>query len=68
MNEEERKLGPGDVVVVTSGTKHNFVNTGTVPLKIYTVYAPPNHIDGRVHKTKEDADKDTLDEDFGHSQ
>ena len=68
LNEEERKLGPGDVVVVTSGTKHNFVNTGTVPLKIYTVYAPPNHIDGRVHKTKEDADKDTLDEDFGHSQ
>lgn len=52
----------GDVVVVLAGTEHNFRNTGSEPLKIYTVYAPPNHIDGRIHKTKFEADVDTADE------
>ena len=56
---------PGDVVVVVPGTEHNFRNTGTEPLQIYTVYAPPNHIDGRVHATKADADADTADEAVG---
>ena len=58
-------IGPGDVVVVTPGTEHNFWNTGTEDMKIYTVYAPPNHIDGRVHATKADADADTEDEAVG---
>lgn len=58
-------IGPGDVVVVTPGTEHNFWNTGTEDMKIYTVYAPPNHIDGRVHATKADADADTEDEEVG---
>ncbi len=58
-------IGPGAVVVVTPGTKHNFRNTGNQDLKIYTVYAPPNHIDGRVHSTKADADADTADEAVG---
>lgn len=58
---------PGDVVVVVPGTEHNFVNTGTTDLKIYTVYAPPNHIDGRVHKTKADADADVADEAIGET-
>ena len=61
-------VGPGDAVVVTAGTKHNFRNTGTEDLKIYTVYAPPNHIDGRVHKTKAEADMDTADEAIGENQ
>jgi mannose-6-phosphate isomerase-like protein (cupin superfamily) len=56
----------GDVVVVTPGTRHNFINTGTEPLKIYTIYAPANHIDGRIHHTKADADADKADEEFGH--
>lgn len=60
-------IGPGDVVVVVPGTEHNFRNTGSEPLKIYTVYAPPNHIDGRVHKTKADADADTADEAVGET-
>ncbi len=55
----------GDVVVVTPGTKHDFVNTGTKPLKIYTIYAPANHIDGRIHQTKADAVLDIEDEKFG---
>ena len=59
-------VGPGDVVIVTPGTRHNIVNTGSEPLRIYTVYAPPNHIDGRVHATKADADTDVADEEFGH--
>ncbi len=57
----------GDVVVVVPGTEHNFMNTGAVDLKIYTVYAPPNHIDGRVHATKADADADILDEAIGET-
>jgi mannose-6-phosphate isomerase-like protein (cupin superfamily) len=59
-------VGAGDVVVVTPGTEHNFINTGTEPLKVYTLYAPPNHIDDRIHATKADADADTADEEFGH--
>ena len=60
-------IGPGDVVVVVPGTEHNFWNTGVEDLKIYTVYAPPNHIDGRVQKTKADADADTADEAVGET-
>jgi len=60
-------LVPGDVVVVVPGTEHNFRNTGTEPLKIYTVYTPPNHIDGRIHKTKAEADADTTDEAIGET-
>lgn len=66
LNGKESKISAGDVVVVTPGTKHNFINTGTENLKVYTVYAPPNHIDGRVHKTKSDADADDADEEFGN--
>jgi len=58
-------LGPGDVLVVTPGTTHNVRNTGLGALRIVTVYAPPNHIDGRVHRTKADADADMEDEEFG---
>lgn len=67
LDGETSRIGPGDVVVVTPGTRHNFKNTGTEPLKVATVYAPPNHIDGRVHATKADADADTEDEAFGHA-
>ncbi len=67
LNDKKFLIGPGDVVVVTAGTKHNFWNTGKQDLKIYTVYAPPNHIDGRVQHTKADADADTADEAIGES-
>lgn len=63
----ESAIAAGDVVVVTPGTRHNFINTGETPLKIYTVYAPANHLEGRVHKTKADADADQEDEDFGEA-
>ena len=61
-------IAPGDAVVVTPGTEHNFRNTGTMPLQIITTYAPPNHIDGRVHHTKADADADVDDEAFGEAR
>lgn len=67
LDDKKFPIGPGDVVVVVAGAKHNFRNTGTEPLKIYTVYTPPNHIDGRVHPTKADADADTADEAVGES-
>lgn len=50
------EIGPGTVVVVPAGTEHNFVNTGTDPLKLFTVYAPPEHAPGTVHPTKADAE------------
>ncbi|OGL95745.1 hypothetical protein A2348_03905 [Candidatus Uhrbacteria bacterium RIFOXYB12_FULL_58_10] len=63
----ETNVGPGDVVMVSPGVRHNFINLGTEPLIISTVYVPPNHIDGRIHKTKEDAVSDVEDEAFGES-
>ena len=54
---QKRKVAAGDLVVVPAGTKHNFLNTGPLPLVLYTVYGPPDHADGAVHKTKEQADK-----------
>ena len=67
LNGVESRIQAGDAVVVTPGTRHNIVNDGREPLKIYTIYAPPNHIDGRIHATKAIADADVADEDFGHA-
>jgi len=54
--KEERLVGAGDAVVVPAGTYHNVINTSSVkPLKLYTIYSPPNHPDGTVHKTKAEA-------------
>lgn len=48
----------GFAVVVPAGANHNIVNTGKVPLKLYTLYAPPNHRDGVVHHTRAEAEAD----------
>jgi mannose-6-phosphate isomerase-like protein (cupin superfamily) len=53
---QKRSVAQGDLVVVPAGRKHNFVNTGENPLILYTVYGPPEHADGAVHRTKEEAD------------
>ena len=50
------KVGPDDAVIVPQGAEHNVKATGTEPLKLYTIYGPPEHIDGTVHKTKAEAD------------
>ena len=46
----------GRMAFVPAGTRHNFRNTGNVPLRLYTVYAPPEHAPGTVHQTKAEAD------------
>ena len=54
---ESKPVRPGSVVVIPSGTRHNFIARGTTALKLYTVYTPPEHPDGTVHRTKEEADE-----------
>ena len=54
MNIEE-KLNPDFALIVPSGTWHNVINTGNIPLKLYSIYGPPNHPHGTVQKTKEEA-------------
>ena len=49
----------GFAVLVPAGTNHNIINTGKVPLKLYTLYAPPNHRDAVVHHTRDEAEADT---------
>lgn len=65
LNNDRMEVHQGDAVVILPGTEHNILNTGTEPLQVFTIYAPPNHLDGRVHATKADADRDTDDEAFG---
>ena len=55
INDEVFHVKDGDAIVVPAGAKHNVVNTGEGLLKLYTIYAPPEHPAGKVHKTKQDA-------------
>jgi len=48
----------GRLVHVPAGTRHNIVNEGSADLKLYTIYAPPQHAPGTIHRTKADADAD----------
>ena len=48
----------GFAVLVPAGTNHNIINTGSAPLKLYTIYSPPNHRDGVVHHTRAEAEAD----------
>ena len=49
-------VGPNDLVFVRAGVRHNFVNRGESPLRLITIYAPPEHPAGTVHQTKAEAD------------
>ena len=51
-------IKPGFAVLVPAGTRHNIINGPSGPMKLYTLYAPPNHRDGVVHATKADAEGD----------
>lgn len=56
LNGEEHAIKEGDAILVPAGTEHNFINTSAVnPMKLYTLYSPPNHPEGTIHKTKEEA-------------
>jgi mannose-6-phosphate isomerase-like protein (cupin superfamily) len=54
-----KKISAGFAVLVPAGTNHNIINTGNTSLKLYTLYAPPNHRDGVVHHTKAEAENDS---------
>ena len=54
--KSRRQVKAGSLVVVPAGTLHNFINKGDEPLKLFTVYAPPEEEPGVVHKTKAEAD------------
>lgn len=49
------KIKADDAIIVPAGARHNVINTGDTPLKLYTIYAPPEHRDGVVRATKADA-------------
>jgi len=51
----EYEVEDGTAIVVPAGTLHNVINTGNAPLKLYSIYSPPNHRDGVLHPTKNDA-------------
>lgn len=51
-----RRIGPGAAVLVPCGTWHNVINAGNSPLKLSSLYAPPQHPRGTVHRTKEEAE------------
>ena len=55
LDGKESPLVDGSAVVVPAGLRHNIVNTGGEPMKLYTVYSPPEHKDGTVHKMRQDA-------------
>jgi mannose-6-phosphate isomerase-like protein (cupin superfamily) len=57
LDGQEYKLEDGIAIVIPAGTEHNVINTSTKEaLKLYTVYTPPEHPDGTLHKTKAEAD------------
>jgi mannose-6-phosphate isomerase-like protein (cupin superfamily) len=59
LGSERRSIGPGSAIVVPAGTKHDVMSSGDKPLKLYTIYSPPQHRDGVVHHTRADAERDT---------
>jgi mannose-6-phosphate isomerase-like protein (cupin superfamily) len=58
LDGERTDVRGGFAVLVPAGTTHDIINTGRVPLQVYTLYAPPNHRDGTVHHTRADAAAD----------
>lgn len=58
LNGVRSPIQAGFAVVVPAGAEHNIINTGTLPMKLYTLYSPPNHRDGVVHATRADAQAD----------
>lgn len=58
LDGERHPLRDGVAVVIPAGTEHNVINTSsTEPLRLYTIYSPPNHPDGAVHRTKQEAEE-----------
>ena len=58
INGNKYIISDGSSVIVPAGAKHNFINDGKTDLKLYSLYSPPHHKDGTIHKTKADAEAD----------
>jgi|SRR5882672_553684 len=58
---QRHRIRDDDAVVVPAGARHNVINTADEPLKLYTLYGPPEHRDGIVHPTKDDASEEHFD-------
>lgn len=56
LDGERSPIGPNSLVAVPAGTLHNFINTGSEPLKLYTIYAPPEEEPGTLHRDKAEAE------------
>ena len=55
---KRHNLEDGVAVIIPAGTEHNVINTSdTISLRLYTIYTPPEHPDGTIHKTKAEADE-----------
>jgi len=54
----QKRVDDDDIIIIPAGKWHNLINTGHTPLKLYSIYAPPEHPHGTVHNTKADAEKD----------
>lgn len=61
IGDNEYKVKDGDAVIIPQGTKHNVINTGDEDLKLYTIYSPPHHKRGVIHKTKADEKEELFD-------
>lgn len=61
LNDVETPMKEDDAVVIPQGTKHNVINTGSAPLKLYSIYSPPEHKDGTIHKTKAEEKEEHFD-------
>lgn len=57
LDGERAKIAAGDAILVPAGTQHNLINTGKRRLRLYTLYAPPEHADRLVQATKAEADR-----------
>lgn len=51
------KVSPGTGIFIPANTRHNLINTGDCPIKLFSVYAPPQHPHGTIHVTKADSDR-----------
>lgn len=58
LDGKEHEVSHGSAVVIPAGMRHNIINrSATEALRLYTIYSPPHHPDGTVHKTKAEADE-----------
>jgi mannose-6-phosphate isomerase-like protein (cupin superfamily) len=61
INDKSTELHDGDAIIVPRGVKHNFINSSTEAVKLYTIYTPPEHKDGLVEHSKADEHEEHFD-------